>query len=53
MEGVRKRGRPRDTWVKDMVNWTGMETYGELKRTAEDRVKWRLMVVNLLNEDDR
>ena len=42
VEGVRRRGWPRDTWIKDMVNWTGMETYGELKRTAEDRDKWKI-----------
>jgi dissimilatory sulfite reductase (desulfoviridin) alpha/beta subunit len=53
VEGVRKRGRPRDTRIKDMVNRTGMETYGESKRRAEDKDKWRLMVVNLRNEDDR
>ena len=53
VEGVRKRGRPRDTWIQDLLNWTGMKTYGELKRIAEERDKWRLMVVNLRNEDDR
>ena len=53
VEGIRKQGRPRDTWIQDMLIGSGRKTYGELKRAAEDRNRWRLMVVNLRIEDDR
>ena len=32
VEGIRKQGRPRDTWIQDMLKWSGRKTYGELKR---------------------
>ena len=53
VEGIRKQGRPRDTWIQDMLKWSGRKMYGELKRAAEDRDRWKLMVVNLRIEDDR
>ena len=31
----------------------GSQTYGEAKRIAEDRKRWKSMVVNLLLENDR
>ena len=34
--GERVRGRPRLTWIDDIKKWTGIKTYGEIKRTAED-----------------
>ncbi|XP_071853762.1 uncharacterized protein [Apostichopus japonicus] len=38
----RKRGRPRNTWLADIRNWTGKSLH-DLARTAEDRTKWRTM----------
>ena len=35
VEGVRKQGRSRDTWIHVLLKWTGKKTYGELKRTAK------------------
>jgi exonuclease III len=53
LEGTRKQAGPKRMWVKDIKEWTGLKEYKDMKRTAEDRDKWRLMVVNLRNEDDR
>jgi len=44
----KNRDRPRLTWMNDVIEWTGLKTYGKIKRTAEDRDKWRAIVVNLL-----
>ena len=53
MYGKKPRGRPRRVWMDDITEWTGIKTYGEAKRIAEDRKRWKSMVVNLLLEDDR
>jgi hypothetical protein len=49
----RARGRPRLIWMDDIKKWTGMGPYEQIKRTAENRVRWKSMVVNLLIDDDR
>ena len=43
----RKVGRPRRTWTKDIIEWTGLGDYGKVKRTSEERRSWRLIVVDL------
>jgi exonuclease III len=53
LEGMRKQGRPRRTWIGDITDWTRGKNYGELKRLAEEREKWKLMIVDLRIEDDR
>ena len=53
VEGIRKQGRPGDTWMQDMLKWLGGKTYEKLKRAAKDRDRWKLMVVNLRIEGDR
>ena len=53
MYGNKPRGRPRRIWMDDITEWTGLKTYGEAKRIAEDRERWKSMVVNLLLEDDK
>ena len=53
ISGKRARGRPRRTWMNDIIDWTGIGTYGEIKRVAKDRNRWKTIVVNLLLEDDR
>ena len=45
--GKKKVGRPNRPWMDDILNWTGLESYGQVKRTAEERQRWKLMVVNL------
>ena len=47
MEGKRKVGRPRRTWMKDIIEWTGLGDYGKVKRAAEERKSWKLIVVDL------
>jgi hypothetical protein len=47
-EGTRKAGRPNKIWLDDILKWTGLESYGEVKRAAEDRHIWKLMIVNLV-----
>ena len=53
VNGTKGRGRPRLTWMDDVIEWTGLKTYENVKRTAEDRDKWRAIVVDLLSEDDK
>ena len=53
MERNQKVGREGYGWMDDITEWTGLKTYGEAKRIAEDRKRWKSMVVNLLLEDDR
>ena len=53
ISGKRARGRPRRTWMKDVLDCTGIDTYGEIKRVAKDRNRWKTIVVNLLLEDDK
>jgi hypothetical protein len=53
IEGKRKVGAPRSTWMKDVCGWTGMDSYGKVKREAENRESWKFMVVNLHIEVDR
>jgi len=47
VEEKRKVGRPRRTWMKDIIEWTGLGDYGKIKRAAEERRVWRLVVVDL------
>ena len=45
VEGKRKVGRPRRTWMKDVIEWTGLGDYGKIKRAAEERKSWKLIVL--------
>jgi hypothetical protein len=37
VEGKRKVGRPNRTWTDDILKWMGLESFGEVKRAAEER----------------
>ena len=37
VEGKRKVGRPKRTWLDDILEWTKLGTYDRVKRTAEER----------------
>ena len=39
--------------MDDITEWTGLKTYIEAKRIAEEEKRWKSMVVNLLLEDDK
>ena len=41
--------------MKDIMEWTGLGDYGKIKRAAEERGSWRLIVVDLRYryEDDK
>jgi len=39
--------------MDDIIKWTGLRTYEKVKRSAEDRKRWKTIVVNLLLEDDK
>ena len=43
-EGMRARGRPRRNWMNDILEWMEVASYGEVKRAAEDKLRWRSMV---------
>jgi len=44
-DGKRTRGRPRRTWIDDVIQWIHAEEksmmYDEVQRLAEDRNTWR------------
>ena len=51
VEGRRRVGRPRRGWLDDLRDWTNPVggdgvgvTYGDLKRSAENREHWRTLV---------
>ena len=60
MEGKKKMGPPRRSWMKDSLEWiywndknnTGEKngTYVMVKRIAENRNRWKLIVVNLRDD---
>ena len=51
IDGKRDKGRRRRSWIDDLKNWARTKNFGALKRTAEDRVKWKLIVSNLRVEE--
>ena len=55
VERKRRVGGPRRTWMKDIIEWTGLRDYGKVKRAAEERKSWKLIVVDLRYryEDDK
>lgn len=50
VEGIRKVGGPRRTWIKDICDWTGMSKYDKVKRAAEEKESWKLKVATLRYE---
>ena len=52
VEGETPKGHPIRTWTDYIIAWTGIAKYEKVKRTAEDRIRWKLMTVDLLSEDD-
>ena len=47
VEGKIRQGRQRTVWMHDIKAWTGEKKYDRIKRTAENREKWRSMSANL------
>ena len=48
-QGHRKRGRPKNTWKRDLATETQKigKTWGEVKTIAKDRKKWKATVIAL------
>ena len=50
---MRPQGRPRLTWIEDIIDnitWPSPKKkgkYGEVRRMAEDRYTWKIIVDNL------
>ena len=42
--GKRGRGRPRCTLIAHLLNDTGSFNFAELKKTAEERLRWKLII---------
>ena len=49
VEGTRKRGRPRSSWLGEIEKWTGMKMI-ELTRMANNRISWRTMTSKVLRD---
>src|SRR3989442_15074420 len=47
IEGKKKVGRPIRIWMNDIYVWSLSDTYDNVKRAAEDRKRWKLIVVNI------
>ena len=43
MDGKRGRGRPRTTWLKNIVDWTGL-AINDLHTYSMDRQKWKMTI---------
>ena len=52
INGKRAQGRPRRMWIDDIKEWTNSKEYGQLKRTAQNRERWRSMIGNLRTYED-
>ena len=53
LERKKKVGCPIRIWMNDICDWSLLGTYGKVKRAAEDRKRWKLIVVNLRNGVDK
>ena len=51
INGKRGRGRPRRSWLDDIMEWSDQKSYAEVKQKTEDRGAWRVMIANLRIED--
>ena len=52
INGKRAQGRPRRMWIDDIKEWTNIKEYGQLKKTAQNRERWRSMIGNLRTYED-
>ena len=43
VDGKRGRGRPRTTWLKNIVDWTGL-AINDLHTYSMDRQKWKMTI---------
>ena len=48
VEGKKKVSCLIRIWMKDICEWSLLGSYDTVKRAAEDRKRWKLIVVNLL-----
>lgn len=55
MEGKRTRGRPRTPWIDSIKEWRNIHVdwNEKMKRSAEDRSRWKFIIVNLFLEATR
>ena len=49
--GKRGRGRPRNQWCHNVMDWTGM-SFAACKRAAKNRLRWRCIAFNPRTGDD-
>ena len=45
INGKRERGRPRESWVNNIIKWTRLN-YPDVIRTAQDRHRWKAVSSN-------
>ena len=45
------RGRPRNQWCHNVMDWTGM-SFAACKRAAKNRLRWRCIVSKPRTGDD-
>ena len=51
VEGGRKRGKPRKSWLSNIKEWTRMDVYSLLS-SAQDRQLWRSLCKSVSTPDD-
>ena len=51
LEASTAKGRPRRMWMDDIKQWTQLNTYGDIKRLAQDRFQWRVCTASCQPSD--
>jgi len=44
MNVTKAQGRPRRMWIDDIKSWMSLDSYEQIKNTAQDRHQWRTCV---------
>ena len=46
VNGKKPKGGQQLTWFNDVIAWTGLKNFREIKMKTESKVQWKSMVVN-------
>lgn len=47
IQGRRKQGRPRNSYMAQLYKDTNISTYTELKKAAQERERWKYIMVDV------
>lgn len=49
IDGIRGVGRPQMSWIDNIMKWTGLRTFQEVLRAAENRDMFKQIISNIDN----